>query len=218
MSQFYDFSSHFTQPVLELREPPQVMIHASSRSDLNENLVIAAELNHEINHQYQIAINCLQQDTGSDMPYPLSSATSPFSFYIMQRCCPAPAVRAAIAEGTHYIISLCTRSDTTMPSKGGQTIEYATTNGQLLAAYLQQGLASCPYVRRLPTTQLTTDESNIATVAAKEGIHAVRLICGYTTNYFDSHLLNSHRDSFISAIAKATFKFLTNNPIKAVKA
>lgn len=216
MKPIYDYTSQFEQPRLDLSESPSVLIHAGSRSNLNENLVMAADLNREINNLFKSAItdNAPDEKAGRLI---LSHQNSPFSFYIMQRCCPSPAVRAATAEGTRYIISLETRSDAGVPSKGGQTIEYATPTGQLLAAYLQQGIASCPYARRLPETRPTYDDSHIATVAAKEGVHAVRVICGYTTNYFDSHLLNAHRDSFISALAKAAFKFLTNNPIKVVK-
>ena len=216
MKPIYDYASQFEQPRLDLSENPSILIHAGSRANLNENLVMAAELNRELNNQFKAVITD-NAPNGEAERLSFSHQDSPFSFYIMQRCCPSPAVRAATAEGTHYIISLETRSDSSAPSKGGQIIEYATPTGQLLAAYLQQGIASCPYARRLPETRPTYDDSHIATVAAKEGVHAVRVICGYTTNDFDSHLLNAHRDSFISALAKAAFKFLTNNPIKVVK-
>ena len=218
MKQLYKFDyENLGQPKLELRELPIVMIHAGSRSNVNQNLVIAAELNHELNQAFERLTAEAAEAIESSGLKSLFPKASPASFYIMQRSTPTAAVRAACAEGTSYIVSIETRNDANEPAHSGQTIQYHTGTGQLLAAYLQQGIASCPYVRQLPATQYTEDENHIATVAARVGVHAVKVICGYNTNYFDYQLLNNHRDSFISSLAKATYRFLINNPIKGVR-
>lgn len=218
MKQLFKFDiEDIGQPKLELRESPLIMIHASSRANLNQNLAIAAELNRKLNQAFEslnsLANECEKQHASNFSGF----KNSPASFYIMQRSYPATAVRAACAEGTTYIVSIETRNDANEPAHSGRTIQYHTGTGQLLAAYLQQGIASCPYVRQLPATQYTEDENHIATVAARVGVHAVKVICGYNTNYFDYQLLNNHRDSFISSLAKATYRFLINNPIKGVR-
>lgn len=219
MPQLYNFGGDDLgrQPILELRELPIVMIHAGPRADVNQNLVIAAELNHELNQAFEsLAAEAAEAAESSELKS-LFPKSSPASFYIMQRSSPTAAVRAACAEGTSYIVSVETRNNSGDPSRSGQTIQYANATGQLFAAYLQQGLASCPYVRQLPKTQYTPDDNNIAHVARRAGVNAVRVICGYNTNYFDYKLLHQHREALVSALAKATYRFLINNPIKVVR-
>ena len=210
------FSQYFAQPSLDLREPPLVMIHASSRQNLSQNLCLASDVTVELNRLAESVEQSAPKCEEAVYHKSASSKVSPIAFCTLQRAYPSAAARAARAEGTPFIVSIETRSDSQEPARGGQTIQYATPTGQLLAAYIQQGIASCPYARHLPTVEPATENGNIASVAATQGIHAVRLICGYTTNYFDYRLLNSFSHSLIKVISRAIFKFLTNNPIKAV--
>ena len=161
MPQFYNFSKDFAQPRLESMESPLILIHASSRSNLRENLSIAADLNFAINQLFYDACQNMESrglnsTTGSlSLPYPAS-------FYIMQRSYPSQAIKAAAAEGTQFIISLETRSDSSQPDRCGQAISFATSAGQLLAAYLQQGIQILEFFYfAIPLYSYTTLPSNV---------------------------------------------------------